>query len=169
MNHCCRCISQPLKKHNDYATCILFSPYPSPKIPMFMQWENIALCPGSKKHIEKSPNFFSPKSMLVMVSKNVQILLKVLLWYKVNSTFQEGLLLKALYGEAGKVTKSLLISKIHPNVLWKFIPRGCMWHAQGRTNAPISYLQWSLALSLPLPCLNHLFISKMFKKKKKKG
>lgn len=64
--------------------------------------------------------------MSVMVPKNVQILFKVLLKYKLNSTFQEGLFLKALYSDAGKVTKTcfyLLISKIHPNVLWKFIPR----------------------------------------------
>lgn len=64
--------------------------------------------------------------MLVMVPKNVQILFKVLLKDKVNSTFQEGLFLKALCSEARKVTKTcicLLISKMHSNVLWKFISR----------------------------------------------
>lgn len=64
--------------------------------------------------------------MLVMVPKNVRVLFKVLLLYQANRTFQEGLFLKALYSEAGKVTKTclrLLINKIHPNVLWKFIPR----------------------------------------------
>lgn len=96
------------------------------KIPMVMQWENIALYPGSKKHSEESSNKFFSKSMLLMVPKKFQIRFKVLLKYKVNSTFQEGLFLKALYGEAGKVTKTCvcpLISEMHPNELWKLIPR----------------------------------------------
>lgn len=61
-----------------------------------------------------------------MGPKNFQIRFKVLLKYKVNSTFQESLFLKALYSEAGKVTKTCvcpLISDMHPNELWKFIPR----------------------------------------------
>lgn len=63
---------------------------------MFMQWENVALYPGSKKHCEGPLNIFFPKSMLVMVLKNVQVLFKVLLEYKINRTFQVGLFLKAL-------------------------------------------------------------------------
>lgn len=107
-----------------------------------------------------------------MVPKNVQVLFKVLLKYKSNTTFQVGLFLKALYSEAEKVTKTclcLLISKIHPNVLWKFIPRTvCDMLREERMPPSISYLQWSLALSLPLSCLNHLFICPE-KKKIKNG